>query len=61
LLALPVKKQVWQISTLNCFRLRYLGGEKINGREDNPVYYSDFTIPTIQIHTEKEVGLNPNR
>lgn len=24
LLARPVRKQVWQISTLNCFRLRYL-------------------------------------
>lgn len=26
LLARPVRKQVWQISTLNCFRLRYLQG-----------------------------------
>lgn len=31
LLARPVRKQVWQISTLNCFRLRYLrraGGQR---------------------------------
>lgn len=34
LLARPVRKQVWQISTLNCFRLRYLqraGGQREKG------------------------------
>lgn len=34
LLARPVRKQVWQISTLNCFRLRYL--QRAGGQREKP-------------------------